>query len=47
MNNKIENKSEIKQKTGFARRFAALLALCAVSTVYGKQTAVSENRSVV
>lgn len=45
MNMKKENKSEIKQKMGFARCFAALLALCAVSAVYGNETGLSDNQS--
>ena len=42
MNMKKENKSEIKQKMGFARRIAALLALYAVSAVYGNTTDMYE-----
>ena len=45
MNMKKENKSEIKQKKVFARCLAALLALCVVSTMYGNETIVSDNRS--
>lgn len=41
---KQENKAEIKQKKGFAMCFTALLALCAVSAVYGNETAVYEFR---
>lgn len=44
MNMKNENKSGTKQKMGFAGCFAALLALCAVSTVYGSETALYEFR---
>jgi len=45
MNMKQENKAEIKQKKGFAMCFTALLALCAVSAVYGNETARYDNRT--
>lgn len=45
MNIKKENKSERKKKTGCARCFVILLALFAVSVVYGNETEMYEFRS--
>lgn len=41
-----ENRTETKQKKGFDRRIAALLALCVVSAVYGNPATVYEFRPI-
>lgn len=45
MNMKKEKKVEIRQKRGCARCFVILLALFAVSVVYGNETEMYEFRS--